>query len=112
MYTQLLRFSQQRVFKSLKAITVGSVVLLSTFAEQSDAVELPGNIDNSFNPGSGTNERVYAIEIQSDDKVIVGGLFTEFANEPAGGLVRLLPDGTTDDTFNPGSGISLSLIHI
>jgi len=106
MYTQLLRFSQQRVFKSLKAITVGSVVLLSTFAEQSDAVELPGNIDNSFNPGSGTNERVYAIEIQEDNKILIGGLFTQYNAQPAGGLARLLPDGSIDNSFTTGSGIS------
>ena len=54
--------------------------------------------------GSGFNNDVQAVLVQPDGKVLVGGLFTTYngnANAPDY-LVRLLPDGTLDPTFNPG----------
>lgn len=62
-----------------------------------------GSVDTTFNPGSGANNEVVTISLQSTGKMIVGGLFTQF-NGSARRLVRLNPDGSTDNTFAIGGG--------
>jgi uncharacterized delta-60 repeat protein len=42
--------------------------------------------------------------VQTDGRIIVTGHFTSFGNTNARGIVRLMPDGTVDPTFNPGNG--------
>lgn len=59
-----------------------------------------GAIDNTFNIGSGFNGDVYAIKIQSfDNKILVGGDFTEFNGQSRNLIARLNTDGTIDNTF-------------
>lgn len=62
-----------------------------------------GEIDNTFNTGSGFKGQVYALAMQ-EDKVIVAGNFTTFNDLPAGRIVRLLEDGSRDPGFNSGLG--------
>ena len=66
-----------------------------------------GTRDNSFSHGgSGFNAEVYSVDIQTDGKVIVGGIFTTFNGQSAPRIIRLNTDGTRDDSFNHGgSGI-------
>ena len=35
-----------------------------------------GSIDATFNPGSGPNEEIQTISVQTDGKIIIGGWFT------------------------------------
>ena len=42
--------------------------------------------------------------IQSDGRIVLCGEFTSYNGVPARGLVRLLPNGTVDNTFNIGGG--------
>ena len=65
-----------------------------------------GTLDTSFNPGIGANGNTFAIAIQPDGKIIVGGEFTYFNGVPKSGIVRLNPDGSADTGFNPGLGAS------
>lgn len=56
-----------------------------------------GSVDRGF-PGPGNlTDRVQAIALQSDGRILVGGWFT-------GRLVRLWPDGSRDTTFTPVIG--------
>ena len=66
-----------------------------------------GAIDSSFNTNTGTgfNGDVYAVSIQSDGKIIVGGNFTEFNTVSRNKIARLNSNGTLDTSFNPGTGI-------
>lgn len=59
-----------------------------------------GTIDNSFNLGTGFNNIVYYITIQSDGKILVGGDFSNYNGTATGKIVRLLPDGILDNTLN------------
>ncbi len=60
-----------------------------------------GSLDSSFNPGSGPNDVIRAIAVQSDGKIVVGGSFTTFAGSATGsGVVRLNSDGGIDNTFD------------
>ena len=71
-----------------------------------------GELDSSFkavirNSSSNFNPPVlYAIAVQEDDKIIVGGGNVFEASSPA--LQRLLPDGQLDNSFQIGTGPGLS----
>jgi hypothetical protein len=58
-----------------------------------------GGTDLNFNIGSGFNGDVYAIKIQPDGKILVGGNFTEFDGQSAKLIARLNTDGTLDNSF-------------
>ncbi len=63
-----------------------------------------GSLDATFNPGTGTNNLVYAIALQPDSKVLIGGLFTTYNGASRNRVARLNADGGLDTTFNPGIG--------
>jgi uncharacterized delta-60 repeat protein len=65
---------------------------------------VPGDLDATFNPGTGANARVLSLARQSDGKLIVGGEFTSFNGQARGCLVRLNADGSTDAGFATASG--------
>ncbi len=67
-----------------------------------------GNRDDNFNVGTGTVGVVRKIVPLPDNKLIVGGEFTLFANSPRNNIARLNADGTLDDSFNPGTGFNNS----
>jgi uncharacterized delta-60 repeat protein len=68
----------------------------------------PGALDVSFNYGSGKgpSSAIFALALQPDGKIIVGGDFTRFNSDSnvSDGVVRLNPDGTLDTSFNYGPG--------
>src|SRR5688572_2678417 len=43
--------------------------------------------------------RVFAIAVQEDGKIIIGGEFSTVGGAPHGSIARLNADGTVDDTF-------------
>lgn len=58
-----------------------------------------GTIDATFDVGIGFNSLPAKIVVQSDGKLIVIGDFTAYNGVPKRGIVRLLPDGGIDPTF-------------
>jgi uncharacterized delta-60 repeat protein len=66
-----------------------------------------GSLDTGFNPGA--NGAVYALAVQADGKILVGGIFTGLGGSPSTGfnprnrIGRLNPDGSLDTSFNPGA---------
>jgi uncharacterized delta-60 repeat protein len=67
-------------------------------------LNVDGTVDVSFNPGRGPDNAVFATHIQSDGKVLIGGLFTVVNSANRSFVARLNSDGSLDATFNPGSG--------
>lgn len=65
-----------------------------------------GTIDATFNSGTGTNDYVGTISIQTDGKFIVGGNFTFYNGIPVNHIVRINSDGVLDSTFDSGKGIN------
>jgi uncharacterized delta-60 repeat protein len=63
-----------------------------------------GTLDASFNPGLGANNTIYAIAIQSDGKILIGGDFTTYNGIQSNRIARLNIDGTLDISFNSASG--------
>ncbi|TXT51486.1 MAG: hypothetical protein FD140_1524 [Limisphaerales bacterium] len=64
-----------------------------------------GAVDATFNPGTNLNGTVSAIALQSDGKILIGGLFTQYGASPRAYVARLNSDGSLDTSFNPGAGL-------
>lgn len=67
-----------------------------------------GTVDNTFNVGTGPNAEIRKIKIQSDNKIIITGSFTTFNGVDKRSIVRLNADGSVDNTFDVGTGLSSS----
>src|SRR5690606_5239549 len=63
-----------------------------------------GSLDTTFNPGTGANDLVTSISIQSDGKIIIGGWFIFYNGTAIKRIARLNTDGSLDNTFDPGTG--------
>ncbi len=61
----------------------------------------PGSVDLGFNPPLPPNSFVYAVALQPDGKILIGGLFSTVGDLPRANLARLNADGTVDTTFDP-----------
>ncbi len=52
-----------------------------------------GSLDESFNPGMGANNFILKVKIQEDDKILIGGSFSNFDGAPGTSFTRLTPNG-------------------
>ncbi len=95
----------------------GKILLAGTFTSFNNAtanglvrLSSTGAIDNTFNVGTGANNKtLYNLALQSDGKIIVRGGFTSFNSVARNELVRLNTDGSVDTSFTgvvTASGIS------
>jgi len=90
----------------------GKIIFGGNFTKYNDIIcnriarILPdGTIDGSFNTGSGFNNHVYTMAIQPDGKIIIAGNFTAYnGTNGIGRIIRLLSDGSRDNSFNAGTG--------
>lgn len=76
----------------------------SSLANRIARIETNGTLDGTFNTTGTINGRVFAIAIQFDGKILVGGEFTTFNGTPTNRFVRVSAAGVTDNTLNYGSG--------
>ncbi|MGI8967189.1 MAG: delta-60 repeat domain-containing protein, partial [Limisphaerales bacterium] len=65
-----------------------------------------GTLDSSFNPNADSS--VFSIAVQSDGKILIGGVFTTLspnggAAVPRNRIARLNADGTLDTAFDPNA---------
>ncbi len=75
-------------------------------------LESNGLLDAGFSIGSGFNSIVYSIDIQSDGKILVGGIFTTFKGLAQNRIARLNSDGSLDNSFSVGTGINNSVFSV
>jgi uncharacterized delta-60 repeat protein len=87
----------------LRALIRTSSLLLLTLPGFLSAQQ-PGSLDLSFNPGTGANSEVLDMALQSDNRIIIGGFFTQYNGTPANHVARLNSDGSLDKSFEVGSG--------
>lgn len=59
------------------------------------------SLDLSFHPAP--NGSVYALAVQPDGKLLLGGAFSALQATPRSCIARVNPDGTLDPAFNPGA---------
>ncbi|MFN7140560.1 MAG: hypothetical protein ACK4UN_14575, partial [Limisphaerales bacterium] len=68
-----------------------------------------GSLDTTFDPGTGvtlSSGEVHSLSLQQDEKVLIGGSFSGVNGQNRNGIARLNTDGTLDNTFDPGAGVS------
>jgi uncharacterized delta-60 repeat protein len=63
-----------------------------------------GNLDTSFNTGTGPDNYIYSIALQSDNKILIGGTFVDYDGNSCYHFARVTDTGAYDPTFNFGSG--------
>jgi hypothetical protein len=70
------------------------------------SLDSQGNINNSFNVGTGFDsgffgdELVSTIVVDSNNKVLVGGFFSKYNGQNQNSIIRLNSDGSKDTSFN------------
>lgn len=107
-----------------KIIIVGSFNYCNGYEAHNIArLNTDGSIDLTFNTGLGTNtpffgDSIYTIAVQSDGKIIIGGIFTSVNGVQKNNIARLNSDGSLDADFvsigalNPSSNYPTSIFKI
>lgn len=64
-----------------------------------------GSLDTGFDPNGsgGAGSGIYALAVQADGKMVIGGSFSAIGGTSRARLARLNMDGTLDMAFNPGA---------
>ncbi len=65
---------------------------------------------DSFNPGADGD--VYALAVQADGKILVGGYFFTLGGQSRNNIGRLNADGTLDTSFNPGANYFVNSLAV
>ena len=96
----------------------GKIIVAGTFTAYNgftckDLVRLntDGTLDTSFNIGTGFNNTISSISIQTNGNIFACGGFTTFNNFPANHIVKLNSNGSIDTSFNAtNSGADATVI--
>ncbi|MEM9016841.1 MAG: delta-60 repeat domain-containing protein, partial [Verrucomicrobiota bacterium] len=81
-------------FQSIDGTSVGRIARLNS----------DGSVDSSFDPGTGADDEVVTISMQTDGKVLIGGLFQNVNGSSCKRVARLNSDGSLDSSFDVGAG--------
>ena len=90
-------------------IIFGQEVITSGTAVRFYRLNTNGDLDATFNNGTGFNDTPYCIKIQNDGKILVGGNFTSYNGTISNRLIRLNTDGTVDTSFNVSAGFDATV---
>ncbi|HOY96812.1 MAG TPA: delta-60 repeat domain-containing protein, partial [Catalimonadaceae bacterium] len=63
-----------------------------------------GKVDTSFKTGSGISGYAEDIALYPDGRMMVVGAFTSYKSSARKNMVRIMPNGDVDPTFDPGTG--------
>jgi uncharacterized delta-60 repeat protein len=99
-------------FTAALALTDGSIVVASTHdlapGETMTTLSryLPdGSQDAAFTPAMPIYGEIYSMAQQADGRLVLGGTHRLGSASAPLGIIRLLPNGNVDHTFNVGSGV-------
>ncbi|MCX6903630.1 MAG: delta-60 repeat domain-containing protein, partial [Verrucomicrobia bacterium] len=88
-----------------RVLAAGSFINFNGVARNHLArINLDGTLDAGYLPGAGLNDVVWALTLQDDGRLLVGGAFTTARGAVRNRIARLQPDGTIDASCNPGVG--------
>lgn len=97
----------------------GKIVIGGTFTQVNSTncghiarLNADGTLDTSFISAPGTNSDVYKVALQSNGKILIGGIFTGVNFTTRRFLARLNADGSLDTSFLPEVGATVRQINI
>lgn len=95
----------------LHCLSTGLALLaLSTLNPQFSTAFAQGSLDATFNTGSGAEDDVQALAVQSNGKIIAAGLFNDINGTANSlGIARLNTNGVVDSGFNPGTSVDFGI---
>ena len=94
-----LRFVSRLSFLVLVSLSI-ALAFVSCPTSTSPTPPGPGDLDTTFlATGAGATGAVNSIAVQSDGKVLIGGLFTSYNGTSRGYVARLNTDGSLDTGF-------------
>ncbi|MCI0537396.1 MAG: hypothetical protein L0Z50_19450 [Verrucomicrobiales bacterium] len=94
----------------------GKIVIVGEFSRVDGMVRrnfarlnADGSVDPSFDPGPGIigSKSIYALAIQRDDRILLGGWFTNYNGRAVTNLVQVNHDGSLDESFGPDFPIGI-----
>jgi uncharacterized delta-60 repeat protein len=103
--------------KSFKIQSDDKIVCVGNFTQYSGVsvgylcrLNTDGSLDTEFtsNNGTGANLQLNDLVIQSDGKIVIVGVFSNFNGNSSNSICRLNSDGSFDSTFNFG-GVGFNL---
>jgi len=97
--------------QQVKVQSDGKIVIAGLFNSVNGTEATPisrlnadGSIDPSFSTAATTDDRIYAMALDSQGRIVIGGEFRRVNGQTRNYIARLLPDGTLDASFNPPLG--------
>jgi uncharacterized delta-60 repeat protein len=93
---------------AIHVLSSGKIYVGGNFTNKVIKLNSDGTTDETFDVGTGFNNRVSSVEVDSNGKLIVGGWFNEYNGSPCSrGIVRLNTNGTLDSGFETeGDGLN------
>lgn len=92
-----------------RAVFAGAFTSYSGMTRQGIArSNLNGSVDTSFDPGTGIDFAILTLARQTDGKILMGGPFVEYNGLDRSGIARSNADGSSDASFDPGTGVERS----
>jgi uncharacterized delta-60 repeat protein len=71
-----------------------------------------GTTDLTFDPGAGADYYINIMALQTDNKILIGGAFSNFNRVQSSRIARLNPNGSLDTNFNVGKGVDGNVVSI
>lgn len=105
---------------SISAVQPDNKILIAgEFTQYNGAVannltrlNMDGKIDKNFSSGSGIDGNIYAIAVQYNNKILIGGDFSSYNGTSLNKIARLNANGSIDKTFKVGTGANNTITRI
>ncbi len=113
-----LSFSRTGVDGTVYCSTIqsdGKILLGGNFTNKIAQLNSNGTIDNTFTFGTfqppipGANNSIFSIVAHSNQKILIGGFFTEYNQILTNRIADLNPNGSLNGLFNIGTGCNNSV---
>ncbi len=109
-------FGMSRSVRAMTTQSSGKIIVVGSFCAVDGTprghiarLNTDGTLDLTFNPGTGTDNIIYAVAVDSSDNIYIGGAFTNFNGTTRNNLAKLQPNGALDLAFDPGTGTAGSV---
>jgi uncharacterized delta-60 repeat protein len=101
------RYLLAGAFYTINQQRVGEIVRLNSDGTLDPSFTIADNLFLQGEPSEPftSDDFIYALAVQPDGKILVGGRFANEHSVSRGGLVRLNGDGSVDSSFDIGSGV-------